>query len=59
MIYRGILLDKLLITTCRQAHYAPFIDTCTSYDEKGNQYNGYAMFIDLFKRYALVIAWKK
>ncbi len=59
MIYRGIILGKFLITACRQAHYAPFIDTCTTYDKKGNQYNGCAIFIDLFKKYALVLAWKK
>ncbi len=58
-IYRGVILDKLIITACKQRPEAPFIDGCMTMDGDGVWYKGYALFIDFYKRYAIVIAWRK
>lgn len=59
LIHRGLILNKLLITTCHQAQGAPFIDECLTTDADGNRYKGYAILLDFYKRYAIVFAWRR
>ena len=62
------VFGRLCPTTCMQAAGAPFIDSCTAQDEKGNTYKGVAILLKPWQRdkwkqslvqRALVVAWGK
>lgn len=64
---RGLILGRLLVTTCAQAQGAPIVDRATVHDAQGRRYGGRAIMLAPWRRneygdrrpgLAAVLAWR-